>query len=241
MLETDFKKMKVAVYCRLSKEENKIEDEKLKYIRNKLNKNFKKYLLNNYEKKRVKYKLPLKNTELVTYQTSADSDKEYLNRCLTFYKKNLIRAYGVYSNERDLPNEIGNYLRKYNPDILVITGHDAYYRKRKGKSKYKNTENFILSVKEARKYEPSHDKLIIIAGACQSDYEELIKSGANFASSPKRINIHALDPAVIATSMAFADHNKDIDLLEILNKTKYKTDGMGGIITKGTMYIGFPR
>lgn len=38
MLETDFKKMKVAVYCRLSKEENKIEDEKLKYIRNKLNK-----------------------------------------------------------------------------------------------------------------------------------------------------------------------------------------------------------
>lgn len=170
-----------------------------------------------------------------------DSDKDYLNRCLTFYKKNLIRAYGVYCSEKDLPQKIEGYLKKYHPDILVITGHDAYYRKRKEKSKYKNTENFILSVKEARRYEPSHDKLIIIAGACQSNYEELIKSGANFASSPKRINIHALDPAVVATSMAFADHNKDIDLLEILNKTKYKSDGMGGIITKGTMYIGFPR
>ena len=170
-----------------------------------------------------------------------DSDKDYLNRCLTFYKKNLIRAYGVYLNEKDLSSSILEQLKKYNPDILVITGHDAYYRKKEERNKYKNTDNFIMGIKEARKYEPSHDKLIIIAGACQSNYEELIKAGANFASSPKRINIHALDPAIIATSMAFSDHNKNIDLLDILNKTKYKTDGMGGIITKGTMYIGFPR
>ena len=27
----------------------------------------------------------------------------------------------------------------------------------------------------------------------------------------------------------------------MLEKTKYKTDGMGGIITNGTMYVGFPR
>ena len=34
-------------------------------------------------------------------------------------------------------------------------------------------------------------------------------------------------------------HN--IDLIHILEKTKYGADGMGGIITKGTMYVGYPR
>ena len=87
----------------------------------------------------------------------------------------------------------------------------------------------------------THDKLIIIAGACQSDYEELIKAGANFASSPKRINIHALDPAVIASYMALYDSSKDIDLIKVLENTKYGANGMGGIKTKGTMYIGYPR
>ena len=73
------------------------------------------------------------------------------------------------------------------------------------------------------------------------DYDELIKAGANFASSPKRINIHALDPAIIATRMSLSDINKDIDLKKILSQTKYGSDGLGGIITKGTMYIGYPR
>ena len=107
--------------------------------------------------------------------------------------------------------------------------------------KEKNTNNFVKAVRVARKYEKSQDKLIIIAGACQSNYEELIKAGANFASSPKRINIHALDPAVIATSLSFSDKNKNIDLINILEKTKYGSDGIGGIITNGTMYVGYPR
>ena len=94
---------------------------------------------------------------------------------------------------------------------------------------------------EARKYEKSHEKLIIIAGACQSDYEELIKAGANFASSPKRINIHALDPAIVATMVGLTEKGVDIDLIGILSKTKYGSDGIGGIKTKGMMYVGFPR
>ena len=97
------------------------------------------------------------------------------------------------------------------------------------------------AIKEARKYEKSQDKLIIIAGACQSNYEELIKAGANFASSPKRINIHALDPAIIASSLALSDRNKSIDLINLIEKTKYGSDGIGGIITNGTMYVGYPR
>ena len=98
-----------------------------------------------------------------------------------------------------------------------------------------------MAIKEVRKYEKSQDKLIVIAGACQSNYELLIKSGANFASSPKKINIHALDPAIIASSLAMSDKNKSIDLIKIIEKTKYGSDGIGGIITNGTMYVGYPR
>lgn len=170
-----------------------------------------------------------------------DGDQEFLEKCMSFYKKNKIKAYGVYSLESELPDNMQSYLEKYNPDILVITGHDAMYKKRRSSGSYKNTDNFIKAVHEARRYEKSHEKLLIIAGACQSNYEELIRAGANFASSPKRINIHALDPAIIASSLSFSDKNNNIDLIHILEKTKYGVEGMGGIITKGTMYIGYPR
>lgn len=170
-----------------------------------------------------------------------DGDKEYLDKCMEFYKKNRIKAYGIFCNEVDLVDNVRKYIDTYNPDILVITGHDAYFRKKRSNGAYKNTSNFVEAVKEARKLEKSHEKLFIVAGACQSDYEELIKAGANFASSPKRINIHALDPAIVACSLAFSDKNQNIDLLKILEKTKYGSDGIGGIITKGTMYTGYPR
>ncbi len=168
-----------------------------------------------------------------------DGDKDYLDKCMNFYKKNKIRAYGLYLKETEMPLQVEQLLKKYTPDILVLTGHDSFSRNKR--DKYKNTSSFVSSVLEARKYEKSHEKLFVIAGACQSNYEELIKAGANFASSPKRINIHALDPAIIASSIALSDHSKSIDLLKILDKTKYGKDGMGGIITNGTMYVGYPR
>ena len=172
-----------------------------------------------------------------------DADKDYLKRCMNFYKKINIKAKGIRLKESEIKDNIPKLLEEYKPDILVITGHDAYYKKmgsEEDSNNYKNTINFINAVREARK-NYSHENLIIIAGACQSNYEELIKAGANFASSPKRINIHALDPAIIASSLALSDRNKTIDLLKILDKTKYGKDGMGGIITNGTMYVGYPR
>lgn len=173
-----------------------------------------------------------------------DGDEDYLKRCMNLYKKLNVMAYGVCLKEDDIKTEIVGYLEKLNPDILVITGHDAYY-KRKGSiqdiSSYKNTGNFIEAVQEARKYEKDQDKLIIIAGACQSNYEELIKAGSTFASSPKRINIHALDPAIIASGLALYDRNKTVDLLSILSKTKYGPEGIGGVATKGCMFVGYPR
>ena len=71
--------------------------------------------------------------------------------------------------------------------------------------------------------------------------QDNMKAGANFASSPKRINIHALDPAIVAVKMSTSDANLDIDLKNIINNTKYQERGIGGIITKGTMYMGYPR
>ncbi len=162
-----------------------------------------------------------------------DGDREYLNRCLEFYKKANVLAFGVYSPEEQMANNIEKYLDDINPDIVVITGHDSLVRK--------NSKYFSDAVKVCRKYQRDYDKLIIIAGACQSDYEKLIKAGANFASSPKKINIHALDPAIIALSLSLSDKNKDVDLLDLLSKTSNGKDGMGGVNTRGVMTTGYPR
>ena len=173
-----------------------------------------------------------------------DSDREYLNRCLAYYKDIDIWAMGIEMHEADMAEQVKELLEQYRPDIVVITGHDSY-NKKDGNAKdikaYKNSLYFVNAIKKAREYEKSHEKLIVIAGGCGSYYEELIRAGANFASSPKRINIHALDPAIIATKMSLADINKDINLKCILENTKYGKDGIGGIITKGTMHVGYPR
>ena len=173
-----------------------------------------------------------------------DGDSEYLDRCLKYYKNLNVYAVGKKIDEENIYKEITELLENYKPDIVIITGHDAYMKKLGNKDdirNYKNSLNFVNAVKMARKYEKSHDKLVIIAGACQSDYEELIKAGANFASSPKRINIHALDPAIIACNLALTERNKEIDLLELLEKTKYGKDGIGGIKSNGLMFVGYPR
>jgi len=173
-----------------------------------------------------------------------DGDNEYLQRCLKYYKKVNIMAAGVIEKESNVSSRIKELLEEYKPDIVVITGHDAYYKKNgsiNDLNSYKNSSYYVNAIKEARNYEKSHEKLIIVAGGCQSNYEELIKAGANFASSPKRINIHALDPAIIAAKLSLSEITEEIDLKGILENTKYGKDGMGGVKTKGTMYVGYPR
>ncbi len=173
-----------------------------------------------------------------------DGDKDYLERCINFYKEMHLEAYGISIKEEEMANEVVKYLEEYKPDIVIITGHDAFKRLARDKNElenYQNSLHFVNSVKSARKYEKSQDKLIIIAGACQSNYEELIKAGSNFASSPKRINIHALDPAIIAAAVALSPKNKELDLISLIEKTHYGASGIGGIITSGTMYVGYPR
>lgn len=172
-----------------------------------------------------------------------DGDKDYLDRCMNFYKKANLYAIGEHLNEYDVHSNIQRLLKKYNPDILIITGHDFVNKQKdiNDINNYKNSKNFVKSVFKAREYEKSHEKLVIIAGACQSDYEALIKAGANFASSPKRVNIHALDPAIIASTLALTEKGKEINLIDLLNKTKYGKDGIGGLKSNGMMYVGYPR
>lgn len=173
-----------------------------------------------------------------------DGDQDYLDKSLSFYKSAGVLAIGKRVPESEMPLKIESLLNDIKPDILVITGHDAFYGKlatNSDLSKYKNSKYFVKSVQKARDYEKSHEKLVIIAGACQSDYEDIIKSGANFASSPKRVNIHALDPAIIAVNIALTDKNKKMDIKELLSKTKYGKNGIGGLVGNGMMYIGYPR
>ena len=134
-----------------------------------------------------------------------DGDKEYLKICLDVYSQLGIPAVGVAIPEANQYKEVKNLLEKHKPDILVITGHDALHVKNgdlKNINNYRNSNNFLKAVKEARKWQPDLDTLVIFAGACQSNYEALMKGGANYASSPGRIMIHALDPVFIVEKLA---------------------------------------
>ena len=74
---------------------------------------------------------------------------------------------------------------------------------------------------------------MIFAGACQSNYEALIESGANFASSPERVSINVLDPVKIAIEVALTNVRSFLDIEKILNQTTNKNKGIGGIDTRG--------
>ena len=84
------------------------------------------------------------------------------------------------------------------------------------------------------------NSLIIFAGACQSYYELLLASGANFASSPSRKNIHALDPVFVVSQIANASIKNYVDLEKIVAKTSNKHLGVGGIDTRGVARKIYP-
>ena len=62
-----------------------------------------------------------------------DSDREYLKRCMNYYKKNKLYAIGKCMDEEEIVNNIYDLLDEYKVDILVITGHD-YLKKNTNKN-----------------------------------------------------------------------------------------------------------
>ena len=56
-----------------------------------------------------------------------DGDQDYLDKSLMFYKKAGVLAIGKRVPESEMPSKIDLLLNEVKPDILVITGHDAFY------------------------------------------------------------------------------------------------------------------
>jgi spore coat assembly protein len=172
-----------------------------------------------------------------------DGDESYLNKCLAVYEKIGVPVFGIHCNEKEMPQRIGQLLDYYCPDIVVITGHDAY-SKAKGKltdiNAYRHSKHFVQAVREARRKVPSLDQLVIFAGACQSHFESLIHAGANYASSPSRINIHALDPVYIVAKISLTPFMERINVWDVLRNTLTGDKGLGGIETKGVLRTGMP-
>jgi spore coat assemly protein len=172
-----------------------------------------------------------------------DGDPVYLKKCLTLYEKIGIPVTGIHCNEKEMVNKIGQLIDYYRPDILVITGHDAYSKSKGQKSDinaYRHSKHFVQTVQEARRKIPSLDQLVIFAGACQSHFESLIQAGANFASSPSRVNIHALDPVYIVAKISFTPFMERINVWDVLRNTLTGEKGLGGIETRGILRTGMP-
>lgn len=189
-----------------------------------------------YEHNTQSFQLPIKVLHV-------DGDPEYLKKCLNLYKRLGLKAYGVHMQEKEMPEEISSHIKRIRPDCLVVTGHDSYSKNKGSKHDaraYRHSRFFVRTVEEARRIEPDLDRLVIFAGACQSNFESLISAGANFASSPYRINIHALDPVYIMAKVACTSFMERVKVWDVLRNTLTGEKGMGGIETKGLLRTGLP-
>ncbi|KAB8138953.1 sporulation peptidase YabG [Gracilibacillus oryzae] len=172
-----------------------------------------------------------------------DGDRLYLKKCIDLYQRLGLQVHGVYLQENEFPLEIDDIIRKIQPEILVVTGHDAYSEAKGSKKElaaYRNSKYYVETVRKARNWEPNLDQLIIFAGACQSHFESIIRAGANFASSPDRVNIHALDPVYVVAKVAYTPFMEKVNVYEVLKNTLTGEKGLGGMETKGLFRTGLP-
>lgn len=173
-----------------------------------------------------------------------DGDPSYMRKCMQVYGRLRIPAEGHYVPEADMADLLQRILPQTKPDIVVITGHDGLYKNHQNKqelSSYKNSHNFVRAVQAVRQYERNRDTVTVIAGACQSHFEALLQAGANFASSPARILIHALDPVQVAVKAAYTSIRDTVKIREVLNNTQSGIRGIGGYETRGSFRLGTPK
>lgn len=168
-----------------------------------------------------------------------DGDKKYTEKSYRYYKKLGLDAIVRNIAENRQPFLVRNLLEKYQPDILVVTGHDGMIKNETGYQdlyNYRNSKYFIKTVEEARKWDVNK-KLVIFAGACQSFFEALISAGANFASSPARILIDFADPLIVAEKVAITEKYRYITIEDIAPELRDGTNGIGGIGASGKKEI----
>jgi len=172
-----------------------------------------------------------------------DGDPYYLRRSLTIYGQLGVPAEGYWAHETRMAEALAALLPRVRPDIIVITGHDGFLKgsvDHRHLGNYKNSANFVRAVTVVRQYDRNRDGLVVIAGACQSHFEALIGAGANFASSPGRVMIHALDPVYVAVRAALTPFRESIDMLDVISRTVSGARGIGGVETLGRFRVGTP-
>ena len=204
-----------------------IEKSEAMRIYNDVNKKIKE-VANNIEIEKNNF---LKRSDKVIYTgriLHLDGDRRYSEKSSMYYRKMGLRAVVRNVPEFRQSDIVNPLIDRYNPDILVVTGHDGMLKKGKlyeDLYNYRNSRYFAQTVINARKNEKGK-KLVIFAGACQSYYEALIGAGANFASSPARILIDFMDPLVVAKKIATTDSNKFLTINDIEDELR---DGERGL------------
>lgn len=224
-----------------------IEKYKVKEILKKLDKKVEKRVLNSKKQiEDINYKIGVltNNTRATEKIVSGkilhlDGDRKYSEKSYRYYKKLGLNAVVKNIPEYRQPKVVYQLLQIYEPDILVITGHDGMIKsgiKYNDIYNYRNSKYFIETVKEARRYDKEYNrKLVIFAGACQSYFEAIISAGANFASSPARILIDFLDPLVVAEKVALTEKYRYITIDDIAYELRDGKNGISGIGANGKM------
>ena len=172
-----------------------------------------------------------------------DGNMLYFKKCCALYKKLDLNADVYCINECYQSMFIPELLSIHQPDILIITGHDSMTREKSHSislSDYKNSRFFVESVEVARKIHKDYDDLVIFAGGCQSNYEELMNAGANFASSPNRTLINIYDPVYVASVLCNTSISSIVDLDVLLKSGLFSDTDIGGLETHGTCRIVKP-
>lgn len=95
-----------------------------------------------------------------------DGDRRYSEKSNRYYRKLGLNATVKNIAENKQSQLVIPLLNRYKPDILVVTGHDAMLKNGRNYNtiyNYRNSRHFINTVKEARKWGATSDKLVIFA------------------------------------------------------------------------------
>lgn len=95
-----------------------------------------------------------------------DGDRKYSEKSAKYYNKMGLNAVVKNIAENRQAKVVVPLLNKFNPDILIVTGHDAMLKNGTNYNNiynYRNSRHFINTVKEARKWGMNSDKLVIFA------------------------------------------------------------------------------
>lgn len=153
--------------------DKQIVDEKMKTLNHKMNY---KIMQTKEKRKNKEYSIGIlsqnsRNKEkIITGKIlHLDGDKKYSEKSYYYYKKLGLNAIVRNIPEYRQPKVVYYLLQTYNPDILVITGHDGMIKRGRDYHNiynYRNSKYFIQTVKEARRYDEEKNNHLVIFARC---------------------------------------------------------------------------